>query len=192
MTFEFISVPRLRFGPGTFDEIGAMVRECGRRAIVVGGRSPARANRVVERLNQAGVSSSTFSVPTEPDVECATKGAEAAREFRADVVVGVGGGSAAGSSDDSVASSWAMNAAASSRVNLPAAWRWVNPIGPRASRKSVCPASWSSVRSLSTSRRDAGGPDGCPNAMSPVSPPDDAVPRMDPTLTEVVAREVCG
>ena len=89
MTFEFISVPRLRFGPGTFDEIGAMVREYGRRAIVVGGRSPARANRVVERLNQAGVSSSTFSVPTEPDVECATKGAEAAREFRADVVVGV-------------------------------------------------------------------------------------------------------
>ena len=94
MPFEFISVPRLRFGPGTFDEIGAMVRECGRRAIVVGGRSPGRANRVVERLNQAGVSSCTFSVPTEPDVECATKGAEAAREFRADVVVGVGGGSA--------------------------------------------------------------------------------------------------
>jgi hypothetical protein len=29
-----------------------------------------------------------------------------------------------------------MNAAASSRVNLPAAWRWVNPIGPRVSRKS--------------------------------------------------------
>ena len=28
------------------------------------------------------------------------------------------------------------SAGASSRVNLPAAWRCVNPIGPRASRKS--------------------------------------------------------
>ncbi|MHB1717513.1 MAG: hypothetical protein ACYCV5_09350 [Acidimicrobiales bacterium] len=30
-----------------------------------------------------------------------------------------------------------MNASASARVNFPAAWRWVNPIGPRTSRKSV-------------------------------------------------------
>ena len=52
-----------------------------------------------------------------------------------------------------------MNAVASSRANLPAAWRWVNPIGPRASRKSVWPASLRRDSSSLTCLADAGGPD---------------------------------
>ena len=58
-----------------------------------------------------------------------------------------------------------MNCSASSRVNLPAACRCVNPIGPRASLKSLCPASLSNSSSSRTCFADAGGPLGCPNAM---------------------------
>jgi hypothetical protein len=62
-----------------------------------------------------------------------------------------------------------MNVAASSQVNLPAAWRWVKPIGPRASRKSVWPAWWRRATSSRTCLAVAGGPDGCPNGMAEVS-----------------------
>jgi hypothetical protein len=62
-----------------------------------------------------------------------------------------------------------MNSSASSRVNLPFAWRCVNPIGPRASRKSECPAACSSSVSSRSWLCVAGGPDACPNAMRSVS-----------------------
>lgn len=48
-----------------------------------------------------------------------------------------------------------MNAVASLRVNLPAPWRWLKPIGPRAS----WPASWSSASSSRSCFADAGGPE---------------------------------
>src|SRR5688500_8635423 len=67
-----------------------------------------------------------------------------------------------------------MNASASSRVNFPAAWRWVKPIGPRASRKSVWPASSSRASRSCTCLCDAGGPLVCPKAMASVSPLEDA------------------
>ena len=52
-----------------------------------------------------------------------------------------------------------MNAAASSRVNLPAAWRCVNPIGPRASRKSLWPTFLRRVSRSFNCFADAGGPE---------------------------------
>ena len=42
----------------------------------------------------------------------------------------------------------------------PPAWRWVNSMGPRASRKPEWPASSRRARSSSTCRAEAGGPVG--------------------------------
>jgi alcohol dehydrogenase class IV len=94
MTFEFLTAPRLKFGAGAFDEVGSMVREWGRRAVVVSGRSPERAARVVERLDEVDIWSCTFAVQTEPDVELVLRGALLARDVGADLIVGIGGGSA--------------------------------------------------------------------------------------------------
>ena len=57
------------------------------------------------------------------------------------------GGSAMASD---VACSRSISSSASARVNLPAAWRCVNRIGPRASRKLSWPAACSSSSSSST------------------------------------------
>ena len=58
-----------------------------------------------------------------------------------------------------------MNRSTSVRVNLPPAWRCVKPIGPRASRKSLWPASCRRLSRSCTCFADAGGPCCCPNAM---------------------------
>jgi hypothetical protein len=60
---------------------------------------------------------------------------------------------------DPASCSRATNVAASSRVNLPAAWRCVRPMGPRASRNPSWPAAWSRASSSCTCLADAGGPD---------------------------------
>jgi len=67
---------------------------------------------------------------------------------------------------DSGSRSRSKRTSASVRVNFPAAWRCVKPIGPRASRKSLCPASCNRVSSSCTCLAEAGGPCCCPNAMA--------------------------
>ena len=69
------------------------------------------------------------------------------------------GGAAGAFPPDSASWSCVMKPAASSRENLPPAWRCVNPIGPLASRKSECPASLRRPRSSRTWVAEAGGPD---------------------------------
>ena len=58
-----------------------------------------------------------------------------------------------------------MKASASARVNFPPAWRWLKPMGPRASRKSLWPAACRRANSSLIICMGAGGPEGWPNAM---------------------------
>jgi len=50
MRFEFATATRIVFGPGTLNEVGKLAAEVGRRALVVTGRTPARAAPLLERL----------------------------------------------------------------------------------------------------------------------------------------------
>jgi len=50
---------------------------------------------------------------------------------------------------------------------IPAAWRWVRPMGCRASRKLSKPRASSASASSATRLGEAGGPGACPNAMGP-------------------------
>ena len=93
MKFEFTAPARVIFGPGTLTQAGALAVSLGRRALVVTGRHPARAQRLLALLQEHGVATESFAVSGEPTTDVVALGAAAARRFRAELVVGFGGGS---------------------------------------------------------------------------------------------------
>jgi len=90
---------RLVFGPGTFEHVGALVRECGvTRALVVTDPNLHRAGhveRALAALRAAGVEAAVFDgVEQNPTSRHVAHGVAVAREVRIDGLVGLGGGSA--------------------------------------------------------------------------------------------------
>jgi len=96
--FELRPGPRLVVGPGSIDRLGRLSRElAGSRALVVSDPGIVEAGHTagaIESLTEAGVATAVFDAfgenPTADDVEA---GAALAREFRPDLLVGLGGGS---------------------------------------------------------------------------------------------------
>ncbi len=94
-SFEFATATRVVFGAGKLAELPAAARALGgRRALVVTGRSSARAEKVRAALAGQGVAAALFHVDGEPTVDVARAGVAALIGEGCDVVVGVGGGSA--------------------------------------------------------------------------------------------------
>jgi alcohol dehydrogenase class IV len=93
MKFEFVTATRIIFGPGALRDIGALATEFGKRALVVTGRNPARAERLLVLLREAGISATTFSVAGEPEISTVETGVALAKKTHCDCVVGFGGGS---------------------------------------------------------------------------------------------------
>ncbi len=94
MRFEFATAAHIMFGPGVLREVGPMVVEMGRRALVVTGRTTARAAPLLDGLAAEGIDAVTYPVGCEPTIETARLGTERARETDRDMVIGFGGGSA--------------------------------------------------------------------------------------------------
>jgi alcohol dehydrogenase class IV len=94
MRFEFATAARILFGPGTVHEVPALAKELGRSALLVTGRTPARAQPLADGLDRAGIGHVPFSVTGEPTTEAVAAGAEAARQAGCDFVIAFGGGSA--------------------------------------------------------------------------------------------------
>jgi alcohol dehydrogenase class IV len=94
MRFEFATAQRVIFGPGVARDAGRLAKELGRRALVVGGRDPHRAEFLIELLRQSGVAAVFFPVAGEPDLEIVKQGVERAAIEKCDIVIGIGGGSA--------------------------------------------------------------------------------------------------
>jgi alcohol dehydrogenase class IV len=94
MGFEFATSARIVFGRGAVAQAGEIARELGRRALVVTGRSPARAERLTTALDGAGLGWARFAVAEEPTLELARAGVETARREACDLVIACGGGSA--------------------------------------------------------------------------------------------------
>ena len=93
MQFEFSTANQIVFGAGKARKIGAYAPTPGRRAMVVTGRMPERADIILEQLSKLGIGSIIFSVPGEPTTDIALAGAQKAREADCDWVIGIGGGS---------------------------------------------------------------------------------------------------
>jgi len=94
MRFEFATAGRIIFGPGTLTEVGPAARDLGRRALVVTGKSPARAEPLRDALRAAEVAHVGFVVPSEPTTDMMRDGMRLAQAEGCDLVIGFGGGSA--------------------------------------------------------------------------------------------------
>jgi alcohol dehydrogenase len=96
--FEYRGGPRLVIGPGTLSRLGGLARELGAtRALVTsdpGIVEAGHADAGVEALEQSGIVTAVFSGfgenPTSTQIEAGTA---FARDFRPDLLVGLGGGS---------------------------------------------------------------------------------------------------
>jgi alcohol dehydrogenase class IV len=94
MGFEFATAGRIVFGTGALQQAGPIAREMGRHALVVTGRTPARAGPLLALLGEHGVSTVTLSVPGEPEIQTVRTGTTLAKNERCDLVIGFGGGGA--------------------------------------------------------------------------------------------------
>ncbi|NMO18917.1 iron-containing alcohol dehydrogenase [Pyxidicoccus fallax] len=95
LSFEFATATRILFGPGRVKEAPEAIQALGgSRVLLVTGKNPARAQPLREALERRGLAVRVFSVDGEPTVELARDGTAVALEFRCDLVVGFGGGSA--------------------------------------------------------------------------------------------------
>ncbi len=98
MHFTFQNPTQLIFGAGTLSQLGKVVREHGKKALLVTGGGSIKRNgtfeRAVSSLNAAGVSVVECSgVEPNPRLSTVVRGAEIARRECCDVVVALGGGS---------------------------------------------------------------------------------------------------
>lgn len=93
MRYEFQTAAQIVFGAGTIQEAGKLAKQWGRKAIVVTGSNGRRAERLMEVLAEAHIAVRTLAVASEPDTEVVSRGAQLARDFGAEMVIGIGGGS---------------------------------------------------------------------------------------------------
>src|SRR5439155_19942237 len=88
--FDFATAGRVAVGAGRAQELARVLPELGSRALVCTGAHPQRHARLLESLAVPHVVS---TVDGEPTVATARAVTASAREFTADVVVAIGGGS---------------------------------------------------------------------------------------------------
>jgi alcohol dehydrogenase class IV len=93
MKFEFATATRILFGAGTLGEVGAAAKDFGRRALVVTGRHPQRAEKLLANLSAHGVITTTFTVVGEPEISTVENGVNLARKKQCELVISIGGGS---------------------------------------------------------------------------------------------------
>ena len=94
MRFEFSTAGRIVFGAGTLQEAGEIVEGMSERPLVVTGGTAGRAEPLLSLLAGRGLTSTTYAVAGEPDVDSVRRGAALARDEGCDCVVGFGGGAA--------------------------------------------------------------------------------------------------
>jgi alcohol dehydrogenase class IV len=96
-SFAFRTAGTISFGAGARSQVAEAAARFGRRVLLVtGARSLAASgelDRVCERLSSASLSVASWSASGEPDVDTVDRGASLAKEFGAEVVVAIGGGS---------------------------------------------------------------------------------------------------
>jgi alcohol dehydrogenase class IV len=88
--FEFATAGRIVVGVGRAAELPGVLAGLGSRVLVCTGANPARHAGLLADL---GMPAAVFPVPAEPTIELASAGVAAAREYGADVVAAIGGGS---------------------------------------------------------------------------------------------------
>ena len=98
MDFDFYTANRIIFGPGKFEEITQLVGRERKRCFAVTGKSAAREAGMLDCLDVAmrkeSVELECFSLDREPTVSIVDDAVGRALDFQAEIVIGLGGGSA--------------------------------------------------------------------------------------------------
>lgn len=92
--FDVLCPTRVIVGSGKAKEVHQWGEPLGKRVLVVTGSAPARHDEVWSRLQARGKELRFVTIGREPTVEDADAAAQAGRDWEADWVLGVGGGSA--------------------------------------------------------------------------------------------------
>lgn len=96
--FDIARLPEIRFGNGSFDQLADLALRYGRNALLVTGSAHLQRDyrwpRLLDALTEAGVHWQHATVDGEPGPELVDDVVERFREPPADVVIGIGGGSA--------------------------------------------------------------------------------------------------
>lgn len=96
--FVYCNPVKVVFGAGTLNQVGSEAAILGKNALIVSygsDRSRALLQKIEDLLSVAGVKSHLFlEVTPNPTIEMIARGAEMAKSVGADLVIGVGGGSA--------------------------------------------------------------------------------------------------
>ena len=91
--FEFATAARILFGTGALRQVGPIATEMGRRALVVTGRTSARAGPLLDELAKHGIEYTMFHALGEPTTTTVREATERARNADCHLVIGFGGGS---------------------------------------------------------------------------------------------------
>jgi alcohol dehydrogenase class IV len=91
--FEFATAARILFGTGALHQVGPIAAEMGRRALVVTGRTSARASPLLDELATHRIENTMFRVFSEPTTTVVREATERARNANCHLVIGFGGGS---------------------------------------------------------------------------------------------------
>lgn len=96
--FSYYNPTKIIFGKNEVDRIGSEAKIVGTKAIILIGKGSAKKSglyaRVVSSLNMHGIKSVTFEgIKSNPTFEDADEAVALAKEFKADMVIAVGGGS---------------------------------------------------------------------------------------------------
>src|SRR5688500_13290189 len=97
-TSKYFQPTEIRFGRGRLDAVGEAIAQFGKRCLIVTGSVFPAIDSVFDRvkssLQEVGVEWVHFDgVIPNPTTDCVTEGANMAKKFGADVILGVGGGS---------------------------------------------------------------------------------------------------
>src|SRR6185312_3470288 len=93
MRFDFSTSPTIIFGTGRLRESGTMLKNGGKRPLVVTGKNVQRAEPLLELLRENHVEYSTFSISGEPKIQTIRDGVALAKNENCDWVISMGGGS---------------------------------------------------------------------------------------------------
>ena len=99
MLFEFATANRIIFGPGALGKVGIIAaqllasKDLAPHALVLTGKTPERADPLVDLLAAHNIVATRFAIPHEPTTHLIQQGATLARESNCQMVIGFGGGS---------------------------------------------------------------------------------------------------
>jgi len=94
MQFDLLATPQIYFGTGKVETLGNLISEFGSKALIVGSESALKVINLEKIFTNQNLEYIRFIAKGEPTIELVDRGVAAGLDYKAEVVVGVGGGSA--------------------------------------------------------------------------------------------------